>query len=256
MSFRIRTTAIPILATAALLLAGACVSSPQEEARKVVEANKDCVVTIQIVEEMSVSYEGQTDKRQEKITASGTVIDSSGLVVTSLSEIDSGEGSGAGMEGEQGLNYTSTVISCTIRTGAGQELASDVILRDKDLDLAFLKPKKAPEKPLSYVDLTKEAKPQMMDYIVYPTRLGRIGGYATAGYLDQVMAVLSKPRLFYVVSYGYEGCPAFDIEGKPVGISVWRSETPASEDEDGDYMSIILPCSTVLKAAEQAKAAK
>lgn len=254
-----RTGALGILCliVVGVLLAGACFGEPQENARKVVEANKDCVVTIQVVEEMSVSYEGQTDKRQRKMTASGTVIDPGGLVVTSLSEIDSNESWEAEMYGEEeGFNFTSTVISCTIRTGSGQELASDVILRDKDLDLAFIKPKKAPEKPMSYVDLTQEGKPQMMDYVVYPTRLGRIGGYATAGYLDQVTAVLTKPRLFYVVSYGYEGCPAFTLDGKPVGISVWRNEPAASEDEEGDYMSIVLPCSTVLKIAEQAKAVK
>lgn len=256
MTIRIKSLALPILTAAALILAGACASTPEEDARKIVESNKDSIVTIKIVEELTVSYEGQTEKEQQKMEASGTVIDPGGLVVTSLSEIDSSEGWGSMMPDQEGLEYSSAVVSCIIRTGSGQELPADVILRDKDLDLAFIKPKKAPESPMSYVDLTQEAKPQMLDKVAYPIRLGKLGGYAPAGYLDQIMAVLNKPRLFYAVAYGFEGCPAFALDGTPVGISVWRNDVATSDDEDADFMSIILPCSTVLKIAEQAKTAQ
>ncbi|MDH7603081.1 MAG: hypothetical protein QHI38_13150, partial [Armatimonadota bacterium] len=64
----------------------ACRCAVVEDARKIIEANKQAVVTVQFVVE--TSFPGESEKEESKGSATGTVIDPSGLVVASLSELD------------------------------------------------------------------------------------------------------------------------------------------------------------------------
>ncbi|MCL5103522.1 MAG: serine protease [Armatimonadetes bacterium] len=244
----------------ALSLCTACLADVPEDGRKIAEANKDAAVTVQLVLESKMSYQGETQKHENKMNATATVIDASGLTVTSLSQIEPPFGSG--MEREGGFSMTIDVVDAKIRLSDGTEIAADVVLRDKDLDLAFLKPKKVPETPLAYVDLQNAGTPQMLDQVVTVSRLGQAGSRALAADFARVQAVVTKPRTFYIVSNAIElGCPAFTLDGKPVGIVIMRtSRGEGGGDDDmsgpmgfGDTLYAVLPCATVLKAAQQAK---
>ena len=41
----------------------------------------------------------------------------------------------------------------------GTEVPAEIVLRDKDLDLAFIRPKAKPASPMTSVDLTKSGPP-------------------------------------------------------------------------------------------------
>jgi hypothetical protein len=74
-----------------------------------------------------------------------------------------------------------------------------------------------------------------------------------------VESVVTKPRTFYVVVlHGEAGAPAFTLDGKAMGIVVTRQPPPGAGDDSssGDRaLAVVMPCSDILKVAEQAKTA-
>ena len=239
----------------------ACRADVAEDARKIADANKDAVVTVNLVVETKMSFSGESQKEERKVSAPGTVIDPSGLVVSSLSEIDPTKMFSEFMPDDaDSSKFSSEVVDVKIKTEDGTEIPADVVLRDRDLDLAFLRPKKAPETPLKFVDLSQAATPQVADGLVILSRLGQVANRALAVRFDRVQAVVTKPRTFYVVNGDRLGCPVFALDGKPVGTLVLRTSKGEGRSRGMFSMSdnvvmVVLPCSTVLKAAQQAKEA-
>ncbi len=237
--------------------------SRPSDARKIAQARKDAVVTVQVVVEADVSYEGRSEKEQRKVSAAATIIDPSGLAVTALSEIDpTPTPDQSGDDAGPGFSFTTNVVDARIKTEDGGEIPADVVLRDRDLDLAFIKPRKPAAPPTSYIDLSETASPQLLDELVVLSRLGPEAGRSLSACLDRVEAVVTKPRAFYVVSQSAcRGCPAFTLDGKVAGIVVARISPYTERGMDSAMdntpdLSIVLPCSTVSKAAMQAKQAK
>lgn len=230
----------------------ACCGDTAEDARKIAEANQDAVVTVKLVVEMKMSYNGETEKQEHRMSATATVIDPSGLVVTSLMETD--PSSYTSYE-EYGGRCSIDVVSVKIKTADGTEIPADVVLRDPDLDLAFMKPKKAPEKPMAFVNLSQSSTPRIMDELVILSRLGQIGSYSLAAEMCRIEAVITKPRRLYSITAYSLGGPAFTLDGKVAGVVLWRvSKTPQRQDfSDDDALVVVLPSSDMLKAADQAK---
>ena len=229
-----------------------------EAARKIAEANGDAVVTVQLVIETRMSFGGESEKEERKVSAPGVVIDPSGLVVSSLSEIDPTKMLTAFMPDESDSKFSSEVVEVKIRLADGTEEPADVVLRDRDLDLAFLRPKKAPGQTMKSVDLSQAASPQLMDELVILQRLGPSAGRCLSARVERVQAVVTKPRTFYVVDGDRFGCPAFAADGRPVGVLVMRSGQSDSRSTGlfsmaDDVLVTVLPCATIAKAAQHAK---
>lgn len=244
-----------------LFITSACAADIAEEGRKIAEAYQDAVVTAHIVLETKVSYQGGSDKEEHKVTATATIIDPSGLAVTSLSDIDPTMFSSY-MEREEGFSISVDVMDLKLKMSDGSEIPADIVLRDRDLDLAFIKTKAAPEKPMTCVDLSQAGTPQMLDDLIVISRLGRVGNRALAGYVDRVQAIVTKPRTFYVVTgvFGL-GCPTFTADGKFAGIVVVRMDHSSERDSSmhsrgyGDALYVVLPSAAIAKAAQQAREA-
>ena len=242
----------------ALGLAASCAAQVSEAARKIAEDYKDAVVTVQLVIEMNMSYSGKSDKEERKVSAPGTIIDPSGLLVASLSEIDPTKMYSEFMsDGSDDTQISADVIDVKYKMGDGTEIPADVVLRDRDLDLAFLRPKKAPEAPMKFVDLAQGVAPQPADEVVILSRLGQVASRSLAVRVERVQAIVTKPRTFYVVDGDRLGCPVFALDGKPVGTLVVRMAKSGGGGGQfsprEDLLVTALPCSTVLKAAQQAK---
>lgn len=232
------------------------------DARRIVQAHENAVIIVQLVLETSSSYEGATEKQQTKITATGTIIDPSGLAVTSLSEVNPTETFSRMFSEGSEFAMSSRAVDAKYKMPDGTEIPVDFVLRDADLDLAFLRPKKSPAKPMDFVDLSQAGTPQMLDEVLVLSRLGSAASRSLAATEDRIRAVVTKPRTFFLLNYSQHtslGGPVFTLDGKAAGISVLRFAPGRVEERRSrggmdDVMAVVaLPSASVAKIAEQAK---
>lgn len=237
-----------------------CTPEEAVKARAVGNAFGDAVVSVQVVYEQSYSYEGQSDKRQTKSTATASVVDSSGLIVTALSAIDAA--SQLPFPDDSSFKFNSKLIDAKVKFADGDDVTYDIVLKDKDLDIVFLRPQKPLEKAVKFINMAEAAIPQSGDDVVTLERLGQVAGRALALGGDMIRSVVSRPRLFYVIFGSSKmGLPCFDMNAKPLGISVIRFGVKASSMDDMGTMSnetlmVIMPCSTIVNLIDQAKTIK
>ena len=158
----------------------------------------------------------------DSVDAVGTVIDPSGLTVMSLGSLNPGAmmnkivGASTGGGGENRVDISSEPTDLKIRLPDGRELPAKIVLRDEDLDLAFIRPTTKPAAPLVAINLAESAKPALLEQVVVLSRLGRVGGWAASAALADIGAVIERPRTFYVLG------------GAPPAWARRRSALPAS----------------------------
>lgn len=247
-----------------------------DKGRQVLGKNQDAVVAIRVVLKVGMSMGGQTaPKRDQKIETTGVVIDPSGLIVASYATVDPTESLksvyGAAMTQRGGraedMVIETEITDLKIVFGDQSEMAGQVVLRDADLDLAFIRPTEKPAQPLAAVDLTQHAKLQILDEVVVLNRLGKVGNRVSAVSLGRIEAILNKPRTFYVLgqtTWGYSfGAPVFALDGKVAGLILLRN-TKADLDTTRGFlfdnlckfgmMPVILPAEDIQEAAKNAPA--
>jgi S1-C subfamily serine protease len=236
-----------------------------DKGRDILEKNRHAVITVQVVLKMKMSFSGsvgeQSNESKEEIT--GTIIDSNGLTVVSLTSCEPADFMesfmGGESEDEAKVKMASELSDVKLLLEDGTELAAEVVLRDKDLDLAFIRPKSKPADSLPNIDLSKSTAAKVLDQVITLNRLGQVAGRAYAASVDRVSAVVQKPRQFYVAGgEGSLGSPVFAADGKILGVGVMRSIRQKSAGggmfslhPDG-AMQIILPAAEILKVAKQA----
>lgn len=185
-------------------------------ARQVALAAAPSVVTIQVVSKITTD-EGPEDSKSE---ATGVVVDPSGLTVTSLSSLDPTELMRQLMGEDPDLQIT--VSDVKIRLGSGQEIPAKIVLRDKDQDLAFLRPIKKPEQPMAAVDLKNAATRELLDPVILVGRMGRVANRILSARRVDVEGVLERPRRRYILPGQAldtdSGSLAIAPDGKVVGI--------------------------------------
>ncbi len=255
-----------VLGALVLGLAGVAVpgqaSELAEKGREIFKQNQQAVVTVQVVLKVSYSGAGKSSETRQEIT--GTVVDPSGLTVVALSAVDPSE-MYQRMMAEQSSQYKLEVevTDLKILQADGTELPAEIVLRDKDLDLAFIRSKAKLASPMAALDLSKSAPVQMLDEVVTLNRLNSAAGRAYAASIERISAVIQKPRTFYIPDSSMTsttlGSPAFALDGKLVGLFVMRAVNAkggSSRNFRENMTTIILPAEDVLKGAKQAPEAK
>lgn len=241
-----------------------------EKGREIFKKHQRAVVTVQVVQKISYSLPGQgAPARETKQDLTGTVVDPAGLTVLALSACDPTsmyESMMAGMaDGEGRLKIDGEITDVKILLDDGAELPAEVVLRDKDLDLVFIRPKSKPATPMAAVDLSQAGQAQVLDQVVTLNRLGKAAGRAYAASVERVSAVVQRPRTFYIpdstMTSTSLGSPAFGLDGNILGIFVMRTVSGSGGMTMNNFRpdgltSIILPAADVLKAAKQAPEAK
>jgi hypothetical protein len=139
----------------------------------------------------------------------------------------------------------------------GTEVPSEIVLRDKDLDLAFIRPKTKPATPMDAIDLSKASHAQVLDQLLTLNRLKRAAGRAFCASVERISAVVQKPRTFYIPDGSQTdtalGSPAFALDGGIVGLIVMRAVNAQGAASMRDCITaIVLPAEDIAKAAAQA----
>lgn len=233
--------------------------------RALAEKWQQSVVTIAFVVKTHAAIAGQNQDEENKSEALGVMIAPSGLTVTALSALQAGgnEQDAAGGENGEKIAFTSEITSAKFLLPNGKELPAQVVLRDRDLDLAFLRPLKTPAQPLPMLNLTQASEPLVLDTVISLARLGTVANRSLALYRHLVTAVLEKPRKYFMIA-GSEyqtGSPAFTKDGKLIGIIVER-KNPVTANSSLTALSlwedipVILPAATIAEVAEQAAQVK
>jgi hypothetical protein len=224
--------------------------------REVMAKFSNAVITVRLAGKMRMTMEGRPTEEQESTTEiTATLVDPSGLAVCALSEADPTQALAA-MGAEQDYKVTIEITDVKMRLADGQELPAKIVLRDKDLDLAFIRPIADPTTPTPAVDLSASAKVDVLDDMLVIERLGEVANRTATASIDRVAAVIQKPRLLYVPGLGGQsadtGAAAFTLDGKVVGILVNRFPPAGQGSEERSPLTVILPAEDILDAAKQA----
>jgi S1-C subfamily serine protease len=240
----------------------------RQAARDVVKKWQEAIVNVRVVLKTRMSMGGrEMQASDDPVDTVGTVIDSSGLTVLSLGSLNPGAmmsklmGS-AGGSGQPAVEITTEPTEVKIRLSNGRELPARIVLRDEDLDLAFLRPTTKPETPLVALDLNDAVKPALLDQVLVLSRLGRVGGWTASAALYDVGAIIERPRTFYVLAGASSGMgtPAFLTNGRVVGLLTLRQieagrasmASMMGGTESMGMLGVILPAADVLEIAKQA----
>ena len=237
-----------------------------EKGRAIFKQNQQAIVTVQIVIKSKVSMEGMGDRSSEsKQEVTGTVIDGSGLTVLALSATDPGSMIQSMFEGQEAKIKMETEINdIKILLEDSTEVPAEIVLRDKDLDIAFIRPKAKPAQPMKSVDMGQAGKAEILDQVVTLNRLGTAAGRSYSASVERVSAIVQRPRLLYIpdstMTTTTLGSPAFTLDGKPLGLFVIRSVKGSGNSnpfstQANNYASVILPAADIMKAASQAPTA-
>ena len=251
------------LLAAILTLAAWSASAGEDEqkARAVLEKQRQAVVTVRMVIKQKLGLSGGAPEENEfKDEASGTVISPEGLTVMALSSTDPARVYTSMMSGLQDsqMQMETELASIKIMLADGSEVPAEVILRDNELDLAYIRPIEKPANPFVCVDLANAAPAELLDKLVTLNRLGKVANRVYALSFTSIEAVADKPRTIYFPTNGVGGTPAFTLDGKIVGVFVVRtvkdSENGHSSlfSNDQNIATILLPAGDVLEGAKQA----
>jgi S1-C subfamily serine protease len=220
--------------------------------RKILAAHQDSVVRVSTVLKGSApstrrigNMTFMTKGTSGKQTGYGTVVDANGLVVTSLTTLDGGlESRNAGQD-----DSTPEMKELKIITANGTEIPAELVLKDADLDLAFLRPqagaKEAEGVTFSHIDLNKSATLNVAELAVTISRGDEVLNHQALVDSGTVTTVLARPRTYFRVGSAAPGCPTFTRDGKLVGIGTHRYLK-------GRGALVVMPATDVLELAKLA----
>jgi hypothetical protein len=245
-----------------------------DTARELIRKWGDAVITVKVVVTMRLTAEGrELTKMESEIEAVATVIDSTGLTVLSHSNIDPARIFGEvmkqvkpGSEEMPKFNIETEIGNAKMLLPNGNEVPAGIVMKDKDLDLVFVRPVEKLRESVNAIDLTRNTKPDVFDKMIVLSRLDRVAGRILSTSLYRIEAVVKKPRTLYVIDQnaltGRLGAPVFSSNGKVVGIFLLRVTEARDKGRGiGDMfrgmsqiglLPVILPAEEIAGVARQA----
>ena len=244
--------------------AGRAADSPGALARKIFTEKQEAVIWVSAVAKISFHAEGLKDgpanipDREQKMETLATLIDGGGMAVTALSNIDpSRDYTGREIRTRSGtvnLEANAVLKEVKLILGDGTEIPSEIVMRDADLDLAFIKPREGSKElkgvKFQALDLKDGASANVADDVVTLGRMDEVLNRAPSVTRGSITSLTRKPREFLRASGATEGCPTFSTDGKLVGIAVSRSVKGKGSQ------TVLIPAGDVLEIAEQARTAR
>jgi len=221
-----------------------------EQGRAILHDHQDSVVPLVAVLTLTVAGKG-TDREVHYV---GSVLTEDGLIVAPLAMIDPAAALAAAATK---MKISSETKELKIVLPDGAEVPAELVLRDTDLNLAFLRPKAGQEetKDVKFhaLDLKDAAEADIADQVITFARLKKSTGYQAAGGISAVFARVEKPYRSYYVGGATPGTPVYTAGGKLLGIAtIAKSE----DSEDKNPQTIVLPAKDFLRTMQQAKDAK
>lgn len=222
--------------------------------RAVFERYRDTVVTVRVV--VSTTFGGRESESEQE--ANATLLDADGLAVLALSAIDPMQMAASFRMSVDDMS--SRVVSMRMILPDGSEKEADVVLRDKDLDIVFIRLTEKPETPLDYVSLDTVGRPEILDDVVCILQYGRVARRAHGAFIERIEMIVERPRLFYAMgahrARDMVCSPVFTMAGEFVGVGAMRTMSGATEPSRDNIMAIIVPADQIRDLMAQALSAE
>ncbi len=255
-SFHLRTWAGLGLLT--LSLVGSARADVKQVISSLVENEASAVVAIRYV--LSQSAYGQ--EMQQPMEAQGVVIEPDGLVLAPASELEGSiftSGFRGPQDGSEGPEFSYSDYRVLVMLGGReQEYEAEVLAKDTEADLAWLKLTEPPSEPMTYIEFPDKSPLDVGDRYFTLGRMSEMRGRAPMVVTGIVGGRMEIPRPGLLASYG-EGA-VFDESGTPAGLLV--SPPTSSQASFGSVTAMmeqfltrmILPAPVIRRATERAKA--
>jgi S1-C subfamily serine protease len=233
-------------------------------ARKIHKDYQDAVLWVSAVAKINFSAEGGKElpgnvpEQETKMETLGTLIDSRGLILTSLSQIDPAR-QVSGREFRIGGNMVkieavATLKEVKVTMPDGTDIPAEIVMKDSDLDLAFIRIKLASKEAqgitFKAVNLEEGARGEIAEDVVTLARMDEVLNRTATVSRGQITALTRKPREFFRVNNAMQGCPTFLTNGRLLGIAVSRSARNNKSSQ-----TVVMPAAELLEIARQAPAA-
>ena len=164
----------------------------------------------------------------------GVMIDPKGLILCSNTQLLGFTAMMSRMMGSMAGGMSATPTELKVLIGDDIEgLEADLLARDTELDLAWVKIKEPGDKKFAFVDFSKGAKPEIGQRIVAIRRMSKFFARSDVVVEDRVGGLTSKPRDLYVPAgqiAAAMGLPIYLADGRVVGVTV----TQAPDEEEGE----------------------
>jgi S1-C subfamily serine protease len=246
-------------------LPGALIAAPDGQAkagRALVKRYADAIVSVELVVTLKFKMgDREAPPQERRIEVNGTVISPSGLTVTTLGAVDpqatldalrSGGGGGGRVPELVGSEFKEVKL----RLADGKEVPARFVLKDADLDLAFMAPDATPDNTalqFPYVKLDEKAEGEVLGDYFYVGRAPKILQRVPLVRATEIIGVVEKPRRFYLMTDQFTqwmGTPVFNPEGRVLGITLQHF---ANGQRSG---LMVLPAEDIAEMAKQAAAAQ
>ncbi len=191
--------------------------------------------------------------QEQKLEALGTIIAADGLTVLSLNKVDPTasilsriRSPGASVN----VNYTEVMLLMQ----DGTEVPARLLLKDSDLDLAFVLPieeRRDEFKDIVFSKVPKQVsedeQPIILDEVVSIGKLRKTLYRQSTLRRGCVNAVIEKPRTYFVIENTSPGTPVFNNAGNWLGVVVYKMVSGRPSE------IVTLPATDILEIAEQVR---
>ncbi|MGO8748178.1 MAG: serine protease [Thermoguttaceae bacterium] len=238
-----------------------------ETARQTLKTYDKAIILISAVVKIDIGSRGSS--HEQKTQCVGAIIDPCGLAVTSLTNLNPEslfKLRFSRLGGTQ-IDFECRVQAVKYRLTDGTEVPARIVLKDEDLDLAFLAPIKPPDgqiqAKMAAIPLDKAAASvEVLEPTILVARSSAGLNYAPTLGLGRIAAVLAKPRTCYLSDGGTLGLPVFNREGKIMGlfcrcISAEGGDSSNLSELTSNLLAtsrLILPAADIAKLVSEAKA--
>lgn len=230
-------------------------ASSAEAGRALLKRYADAIVNVELVTTIKVKQgDREAPARDQPIEINGTVISPDGLTVTSLTAVDPRvqfEALRAQQGGARGIELVSADFKeVKIRLADGKEVPARFVLRDADLDLAFMAPETAdPERKYPHVNLAEAAEAAVLERFFFVTRATKALQRTPLVRSSEVVGIVEKPRRLFLLGDQSVASPAFSADGRVLGIFLqyFANGRPSGV--------VVLPAADIADMAKQASAA-
>jgi S1-C subfamily serine protease len=247
-------------------LSGELVAAAETQAaagRALVKRYADAIVSVELVVTLKFKMgDREAPPREQRIEVNGTVISPTGLTVTTLGSVDpqatldmlrAGAGSSGGRMPEI---VGSEFKEVKLRLADGKEVPARFVLKDADLDLAFMAPESSAEyadRPFPHVKLEEFADGAVLGEYFSVGRAAKIQQRVPMVRVVEINGVVEKPRRLYLMSdqtLQWMGTPVFSPQGRVLGITLQHF---ANGQRSG---LVVVPAEDIAEMAKQAAAAQ